>query len=243
MAWYEDWFNSKEYLTVYRHRNEAEAKQLVDLILKNVQIPAGSDVLDMACGAGRHAILFAKKGFDVTAVDLSQALLSIAKERAERFNLNIQFVNSDLRKFSINKKFALVNNLFTSFGYFEEDEENFKILKIAFEHLKNGGYFVIDYLNRYEVEKNLVPRSITELPDGSILQERRINSNRVEKKITINNNGSEKSFTESVRMYSEDELKNAVKKTGFNIEKVFGDFEGNNFNLQTSPRIIIIARK
>ena len=112
--WFEDWFDTKEYLSVYSHRNEQDAKKLVDLILQNVNIPSGSKVLDMACGTGRHSILFAENGFYVTAVDLSKNLLEIAKGSTECAGVNINFVHSDLRSFCVNSKFNLVVNLFTS---------------------------------------------------------------------------------------------------------------------------------
>ena len=79
MTWYQDWFNSEDYLKVYRHRDSAEAKMLVNLILKNTSLSENSDILDMACGAGRHAFAFALKGFNVTAVDFSERLISEAK--------------------------------------------------------------------------------------------------------------------------------------------------------------------
>ena len=69
MSWYNDWFNSEYYLKVYKHRDEVEAERLVSLILNNVNLEGGSNILDMACGSGRHAIAFAKKGFNVTAID------------------------------------------------------------------------------------------------------------------------------------------------------------------------------
>ncbi|MCU0333149.1 MAG: methyltransferase domain-containing protein, partial [Ignavibacteriaceae bacterium] len=82
MTWYKDWFNSENYLRVYSHRNQEEAERLVDLIAKILNLPANSSVLDMACGAGRHAVTFAKMGYKVTAVDLSNLLISEAKKNA-----------------------------------------------------------------------------------------------------------------------------------------------------------------
>ncbi|MGD8307305.1 MAG: class I SAM-dependent methyltransferase, partial [Ignavibacteria bacterium] len=129
MEWFEAWFNSKDYLKVYRHRDEEEAANLAGLILDNIKIKSGKKVLDMATGSGRHAIYFAKEGFEVTAVDLSKYLLSVAKKKANKNNLNIHFVHSDIRQFEVNTKFNLILNLFTSIGYFENDEENYSVLE------------------------------------------------------------------------------------------------------------------
>jgi len=241
--WFEDWFDTNDYLNVYRHRNEQDAKKLVNLILQNVIIPPGSKVLDMACGTGRHSILFAENGFSVTAVDLSKNLLSIAKESSRAAGVIINFVHSDIRSFCLSTKFNLAVNLFTSFGYFEDECDNFLILKNAYDHLFENGYFVIDFFNRRYVEDNLIPESRDEIFDENIIQRRSIEGNRVEKQIIIRKNGSEKLFHESVRMYRKEELFKALKAEGFKIRKFFGDSSGKSFDLESSPRIIIIAQK
>jgi cyclopropane fatty-acyl-phospholipid synthase-like methyltransferase len=241
--WFEDWFDTEEYLDVYQHRNEQDAKKLVDLIIQNVNIPAGGKVLDMACGTGRHSILFAEKGYSVSAVDLSKNLLKVAKESADFADVKINFVHSDLRSFCVSSKFNLAVNLFTSIGYFEDEYDNFKILKTAYDHLYDNGYFVIDFFNRRYIENNLIPESRDEIFNEKIIQKRSIEGNRVEKQIIINKNGNEKHFHESVRMYYKEELFNAIKSEGFRIRKYFGDSSGKSFDLETSPRIIIIAQK
>jgi len=123
--WFESWFESEEYLNVYKHRDEKEARLLVESILSITKIREKSKILDLACGAGRHSIEFAKKGFELTAVDLSKNLLDAAKKNAEAINIKVNFIRADLRKFKSNEKFDLVLNLFTSFGYFNNDEDNF----------------------------------------------------------------------------------------------------------------------
>ncbi len=241
--WFKEWFNTKEYLFVYRNRNEADAKKLVDLILRNTYLQSGAKVLDMACGTGRHSILFAEKDFNVTAVDLSSNLLSVAKISAEETGVKINFIQSDLRHFSITTKFSLAVNLFTSFGYFEDDEENYKIFRNAYNFLTAPGYFVLDYFNRHNIEQNLVSESVENIFGETIIQRRSILGDRVVKQILVRDNGSEKNYYESVRMFSKDELFSALLKCGFRINKYFGDSSGNAFDLERSPRIIIIAQK
>ncbi len=241
--WFKSWFNTDEYLTVYSRRNNEEAKKLVDLILSTADIPQDSRVLDMACGAGRHSLIFARKNFKVTAVDLSEHLLAIAKSEAEKYGLKVNFVNSDLRCFSDSLKFALVVNLFTSLGYFENDEDNFKIIQSAYYHLEKSGYFVLDYFNKNYVVQNLVPVSKDYTSKGEIIQQRSIEGNRVIKKITIKNNGIEKHYHESVRLFQPDELFSIFERTGLKVRKVLGNFSGSLFEPESSPRIIIMAQK
>ncbi len=242
-AWFEDWFNTEEYLNVYKHRNEEDAKELVELILENIDIPRNSKVLDLACGPGRHSILFAQKGYKVSAVDLSKNLLKVAFDSAVKSSVNVNFIEADLRNLCIKPKFELVVNLFTSFGYFQDDKENYKLFGRAFYFLNDNGYFILDYFNKNFIEKNIIPRSEDYIGHHKIIQERKIEGNRVIKKITILNNNTERHFMESVRMYSKDELMNEIEKRGFKVQKIFGGIRGRTFDLETSPRIIIIARK
>lgn len=241
--WFEDWFNTEEYLNVYRHRNEEDAKNLFDLIIKNVLLEKGSKVLDLACGAGRHSILFAKNNFNVTAVDISNNLLDVGRKTAEEFKLNINFVQSDLRKLNLNEKFHLIINLFTSFGYFETDDENGEVIKMASQHLVDNGYFVLYFFNIVYLRKNLIPISYDKIEDGIIKQERVIESNRIVKNIIITRRGIEKKFYESVRIFTKEELISFFKDNGLKIQFIYGDYLGNNFAEETSPRIIIIAKK
>ena len=241
--WFKDWFDTDEYLFVYRKHNEEDANNLVELILSNVDLLPQANILDLACGTGRHSILFANKGFRVTAVDLSRNLLSIAQKAAEQAHVTINFIRSDLRQFSICTRFQLVINLFTSFGYFEADDENFKIVKTAYNQLNNSGYFVLDFFNRRFIEKNIVSESINNYSGQVVIQRRHIEGDRVIKQIFVEKNGVKKEYHESVRMFYKDELLNAITCAGFRINAYFGNSDGREFDLENSPRIIIIAQK
>lgn len=241
--WFENWFESDEYLKVYSHRDNEDAKALFKLITDNVNIPDKGRVLDLACGAGRHSILFAKKGYLVTAVDLSSNLLKLAQKAAQDEGVDLDLIRCDIRKFKNNIKYDLIINLFTSFGYFETDEENLGTFDIAYNSLKNGGSFAFDYLNKDFVEENLIPSSVDNNNDGStIIQTRQIVRGRVVKNIKIQKDDCEQSFVESVKLYSKDFLVEELKSRGFEIIKIFGDLKGNSFG-KGSDRVIIIAKK
>ena len=243
MTWYKDWFNSEHYIKVYSHRDETEAEKLVALITKIIILQPGSSVLDMACGSGRHAISFAKMGFDVTAVDLSELLISEARKNALETGVKIDFVLSDLLEYKTSKRFDLVLNLFTSLGYFENDEENFSVIKKAYALLNQGGYFVLDYFNKDYLLKNLIPTTIFSENGFRITQNRSIEGTRIVKQITIENDGSVEEFYESVRLYDYEEILNYIKKAGFATIKQYGDYFGNNYDRESSSRLIIIAAK
>lgn len=241
--WFVEWFNTTEYLSVYKHRNEKDAECHINFILSKINLPSKASILDLACGSGRHSILLAKEGYNVTGVDLSDKLLSEAIKNSKAENLVIEFIKSDIRDIHIEKKFNLILNLFTSFGYFETDEENLLIFKKSFEFLLDNGYFVFDYFNKDYLEKNLVLFSKEENDNYTIIQERKIVNQRVIKKITIQRNGTTENYYESVKLYDANFLTQKLKEIGFEIVNLFGDFFGNEFNQYSSPRFIAICQK
>ena len=241
--WFDKWFSSKDYLNVYQHRNDEDAEKLIDLILSEININNDSYVLDAACGAGRHSILFAKKGFQVTGFDLSETLLNFAKDDANKFGLEITFYKSDIRNFFIDTKFDLIVNLFTSFGYFSSDEENFAFVKNAFKMLNKGGFFVLDFFNKEFLIQNLVSDSQKKINGRTIIEHRKISGNRVIKKIQIKKESVINEYIESVRLYAKNEILNKFSDIGFSVNKIFGNYDGEKFDTKNSQRLIIIFTK
>ncbi len=241
--WFKDWFASKEYLDVYHHRNREDAEKIISLILTNIKLNKNSKILDAACGSGRHSILLTEKGFNVTAFDLSKTLLNIGKKKAKELNLDINFINADIRKFFINTQFDLVVNLFTSFGYFETDEENYRFIKNAFSMLNKNGKYVLDFLNKNFVKKNLIPHSEKIVNNKIIAEDRKISDDRVLKKIQIITGQKKVEFTESVKLYSDEEIIYNFEKIGFKVVKLFGDYNGEIFKKKSSKRFIAIFEK
>ena len=243
IEWFKDWFETDDYLEIYKHRGECEANQLLSLVLNNIDIRNDASVLDIACGTGRHSLLFAKKGFSVFSFDLSKNQLRIAKNKSSEQNAEVNYFCADVRYLPLKKKFDLILNLFTSFGYFENDEENFALLEDAYNYLNTNGSFVLDYFNLEYLSKNLEPKSVDLINGKVVLQERYFEGNRINKNITIKNSNEIKTYLESVRHYTKDEILNSMKKLGFKILKIYGDYSGDCFNKDSSPRLIIFASK
>ncbi len=241
--WYKDWFSSELYLSVYQHRNDEDAKQLCHLILSSTNILHGSKILDAACGAGRHSNVFSELGFDVVGFDLSKTLLRIAVESSINKSLSAKFFCSDIRNVPLRAKFNLIVNLFTSFGYFNSDEENFRFIKQAYDLLDVGGFYVLDYLNEKVLRKNLVAESKKEITGGTIFEKREISNNRVVKEIKVLSNGEEIKFYESVALYSKEEILSFCSNIGFKCVNIFGDYTGNGFDESKSNRLILVMQK
>jgi len=125
MSWFANWFDSPYYHLLYKNRDEKEAQVFIDNLMTHLQIPKGSKLLDIACGKGRHASYFNKKGMDVVGVDLSFNSINTAKKNE---NATLKFEVLDMRKAFKSNEFDIVTNLFTSFGYFEKDEDEQKTI-------------------------------------------------------------------------------------------------------------------
>jgi len=241
--WYKDWFSSELYLSVYNHRNEDDAEKLCSLILSSTKLKQGAKILDAACGAGRHSIRFCELGFNVTCFDLSKTLLNIAFNSAKEKKLDLKIFCSDIRNVPIKSNYDLIVNLFTSFGYFESDEENFSFMKNAFSKLNDNGYYILDFLNAVTISKNLVAESQKEVNGIKISEKREIIGNRVTKEITVLNENKTSTFIESVRLYSKDEIIDNAEKFGFSVKEIYGDYSGTSFDENLSNRMIVVFRK
>lgn len=246
MDWFKVWFSSKFYLELYKHRNEDDARNLINLIQRNVKFNSGENALDICCGAGRHSLELARRGCVVTGFDLSPYLINEAinsLRNSPEKNLKAKFLIKDMRNFNFKGSFDLAVNLFTSFGYFENENENFKVLKNVSSSLKKGGYFVFDHINKKHLTDNIIPYSRNKYNDSIMIQRRKIEGNFVTKKIIIKKGQKINEYYEKLRLYEFEEMKKNFESVGIKIYKSFGDYYGNNFNRNNSARMILFGIK
>src|SRR5699024_9051297 len=184
MDWFEEWFNSPLYERLYADRDESEAKRLISFLEQTLQLHRCANILDLGCGRGRHAISLARKGYNVTGLDLSEQAIITAKEKAALTNQQerLRFIRGDMRN-ALDETFDAVLNLFTTFGYFLDDEENAKVLDSARKMLKLNGILVLDYLNAPHVKETLVPEDEGKFQDIDYSIRRYIRDGAVYKEI------------------------------------------------------------
>jgi SAM-dependent methyltransferase len=242
--WFKAWFNHPAYLTLYAHRSLEEAEQTIATLLKFISVQKPNPkALDIACGSGRHAVALAENGFQVTANDLSSTLLAEAKKLAESKNLTLTFTHTDMREIAFEQEFDLIVQLFTSFGYFENEDEDNAVLQNVARALKPSGWYVLDFLNEYVVRNTLQPETRRTVGELEILEQRMLFGERVVKSITLRENGITHRFIESVRLYSKEELTAMLTAVGLRVHHILGDYDGGAFVREASPRLILIAQK
>ncbi|RSL32057.1 class I SAM-dependent methyltransferase [Salibacterium salarium] len=239
-AWFEEHFQ-EDYLRVYDHRDEEKAADELSYIMQYLPLERGMKAVDLCCGNGRHSRWVARQGIHVTALDLSPVLLKKAIDLTS--DLPVQYMRGDVRDVSLKTEYDAAFNIFTSFGYFSDDTENELVFVRAFEALKENGWFFFDYLNPNYVKQNLVPKDYSEKDGLEITQERNISSGFVNKRITIQEQGSKREYKERVKLYEQAELKEMLSRNGFVMEYIFGNYDASPFYEKESPRQIFICRK
>lgn len=239
--WFESWFDSRYYPILYANRSEEEAKNAVLAMSRELKLPTNSKVLDLACGRGRHAVVLASQGFDVTGVDLSAN--SIADASAHSSDRLRFFVHDMRRPVSINY-FDAVFNFFTSFGYFESSRDNIRTLNAVAACLRLNGSFVLDYFN-----SEFVRRAVASDPEGTrhidgihFHWKKKIEGDFCIKQIEVNDQGRFFHFQERVQLFTEKQMREMVEKL-FVVNKVFGDYNLNEFNAEKSDRMIFYCSK
>lgn len=252
-TWYKQWFNTQQYLDLYRHRDDSDAKKIVSLLFDHISLQKGAQCLDLACGNGRHSIYFAKRGLSVTGLDLSPYLINQAEKRLakeyRKYRSNLRFVIGDMKHIGFSGRFDLVVNLFSSFGYFETDRENFMVINGISRSLKEGGYFLFDFLNKGHLSRNLVPYNHKLLGDTAYVQIRHFENSFVIKNIFIIQNSRTgkppkiHQYFEKIKLYSLTDFKKIFSGNRLNILKIFGDYSGKPYNKERSERLIILAQK
>jgi len=242
MPWYDGWFGSDAYNLVYGHRDEKEAERLVDLVQQEIAPAPDAHILDVGCGRGRHARIFARRGYTVTGLDLSPESIAEAREWAAQEGLDITFVKGDMREPYCETCADGVVNLFTSFGYFDDDDENERALQAMTTALRPGGWFVQDFLNAPQVRATLEPRSVDTINGVTIRQRRWIEDGRINKTITLRWNGTEETFRESVRLYTREDLEEMYETVGLEPVTAYGTYDADEHTSE-SPRLLLHARK
>jgi len=242
--WYETAFG-RDYLERYPHRDEAEAREDVDAIVKLLSPDPAAPLLDLGCGAGRHLIAFCRAGFeDLVGLDLSEELLEIARRRLDEAACQTIALHClDMRRIPYESFFGTAVSIFTSFGYFEADREDGKVLEAVRSALRPGGRFLLDTMNRDWTIAHLVASEEAELPGGRATVTRAITDDglRVEKLVRLADPGTGEDLIrrESVRMYSATELAEMFAEAGFVDVSVFGSLRGEPFDAGAERTVVV----
>jgi SAM-dependent methyltransferase len=201
-------------------------------------------ILDLCCGIGRISFELASIGFAVTGVDITESFLKAAIEDAKYEKLNIEYIKSDARDFVRPDYFDAIVNLYISFGYFSDQEDDLKVLRNVYESLKKGGSFIIETLGKEISSRDFIEAEWFERSGYTMLTEYEpLDSwTFLKNRWILIKDGQriEKTFIQ--RLYSASELRVLLEKAGFETIEIYGDWDENPYD-QYAKKLIVVGRK
>ena len=238
--WFASWFDTSYYHLLYKNRDDQEAERFMNKLIEFLQPTAQDQIMDLACGKGRHAIFLNQQGLNVTGVDLSPESIAHA---AQFENDTLHFAVHDMRKVYRESSFEFLFNLFTSFGYFEKESDNLDAIQSFADTLKPGGKLVIDFMNAAKVISKLVAEEVKQVEHIRFHITRRVENGFIIKDIRFEDKGQDFHFTEKVKAISLEDFKSYLQHAGLHLLHTAGNYQLENFNIDSSDRLILIAQK
>lgn len=238
--WFAEWFDTPYYHLLYKHRNFDEAALFISNLLNYLQPGKKAVLLDACCGKGRHALYMNKAGFSVDAFDLSENNIRLAQQNQ---TATLHFYKNDIRTPLFLNKYDVAFNLFTSFGYFENEADNISAIKALSDSIKPEGVLVMDFLNAHKTIDNMVEKEQNKVGELTFNIKRKVKNGFIVKQISFEDNGRKFKFEERVKALYENDFKKYFNLAGLKLFKTAGDYHLNDFNKTTSDRLILFAKK
>ena len=243
--WFEDdsFWNALYPFMFPSRRFDVAEEEAGDIL--NLAGVGGGDALDLACGPGRHAVALAKEGFRVTGVDLSSFLLQEAASLSEEKGVDVEWVESDMRHYLRPEAFDLVISMFTSFGYFDDKNDDMTTLRNIYRNLRAGGSLVMELMGKEILARGFLPTTSEELSDGRLLVQRREifdDWTRLKNQWILIEGERATSFSFHHTVYSGQELKDSLIDTGFSDVQLYGGLDGTQYD-RSARRLVAVARK
>lgn len=235
-------FHADDYLYFYRDSLKDEyTQEEVEFLIRELRLDKSQKILDLACGHGRHANKLAGFGHEVTGVDNNLDFLAIAGDDAKKRDLSVNYIGADAREYCLPNEFDCIIHLFSSFGYFS-DEENEKVIRNVAASLRPGGSFCLDILNRDAFLKDYPRFSVREKNSDLMIDRNRFDpiTGRLYNSRIIIKDGERKDAPFFLRLYNPTEIISLLNKAGFSLRNIYGNWEGKPFDGE-SKRMILIA--
>jgi len=244
-----DWFENEEfwekmYPFLFTAERLEKAPEELEQIFSLLDRPVRS-VLDLCCGPGRHSIALARLGLRVTGVDLSAYHLEKARAKAAGENVDVEWIQRDMRDFVRVESYDLVLSMFTSFGYFSDHDDDLNVLRNIHRSLTPGGAMVMDLAGKEWIAENFQATALDKLPDGSrLVQHREISDDwsRINNEWILISGEKATSFQFTHTIYSGRELSDRIIQAGFGGVRLYGDLSGGDFG-PGCERLIAVADK
>ncbi len=236
--WFDEWFDTTYYHILYSNRDDREAELFLSNLSSFLEMKPGSSVLDLPCGKGRHAVFLNQKGFKVEGADLSaNSILEAQKTQAD----GLSFRMHDIREPYASAKFDYVFNLFTSFGYFDKEEENEQAFATLVSAMTTGGTLVIDFMNTHKAINCMLAEETKTIQGITFTLKRFVRDGFIVKEIAFTDQGKSHFYTERVKELYSTDFSSYIQRFGLKVKAEFGDYTLSPYQELTSDRYIVIA--
>ena len=242
--WWERFFDEEMGEVMFSEKAWQRAEEFCDPLIELLGIEPGARILDLACGSGRFALPLAQRGFRVVGLDLSSAYLKRGRAKAAERGLEVRFVQGDMRALPFKEAFDAVVNLFTSFGYFEDESDHLRVLQEVRRSLKPGGRFLLEMANRDGLVRRFQAHDWHEFPDFLALEERAFiaERDRIETRwVKVYPDGRRKEYTSSLRLFTLRELIELFSQAGLKVLGRYGTLQGDPWSWE-APRLVLVAK-
>jgi SAM-dependent methyltransferase len=236
--WFASWFDTSYYHLLYKDRDDHEAEFFMTHLTNFLNLPENGTILDLACGKGRHAKYLNSLSYTVTGVDLSENSIITAKQFE---NDTLNFHVHDMR-IPYPQQFDAVFNLFTSFGYFDDDNDNIKTINAIRQSLNDTGFGVIDFMNVEYIIENLVSEETKTVEHIDFHIKRYVKDGFIYKEIRFLDADEEHFYTEKVQAITLNDFERYFEQANINLLAIFGDYKLNKFHLNSSKRLILLFK-
>ena len=238
--WFETWFDTPYYHLLYNNRNDAEAQNFISNLVNVLKLPKTAQVLDVGCGKGRHSRYLAHLGYTTTGIDLSPHSIT---EAQKDMLPNLNFEVWDMRKVYKEAYFDLVVNLFSSFGYFDNEQDDQNAICAMASDLKPGGTLVMDYMNAECTIKTMQSRHIIDRGEVQFHIKKKIEDGFIKKEIEFLADGQNLHYQEQLKLIKPEQFKKLFAGADLSIKHVFGNYDLEPFDPSKSTRQVIVAEK
>lgn len=239
MGWFKHWFGTRYYSLLYGHRDEQDAKAWVDVITDRWKLPPDAQLMDLACGRGRHARYFVEAGLRVTGVDISETSIDEAREAVQGASFHVH----DMRVPFATARFDGICCLFTSLGYFDNLDDDRKVFDAVVQALKPGGRFVLDFMNTGAVLRELVREERVEHEGVVFHIDRALEDGVIVKRVSVLDRDVEHRFEERVQALMPDQLARMAEEAGLVVEDRTDGPLPTPFDAQHADRFVLWTRK
>lgn len=239
MGVFKGWFDTPWYGMLYHHRDEQDAAAMALPVIAKGKLLPGMEILDMACGRGRHATIFAREGLRVSGVDISPESIQEASLATPQAHFEV----FDMRKPYATARFDAVVCLFTSLGYTGNRADDDLAVAAAAQALKPSGLFVLDLFNGEWVANDLIPLETRTIGQVHFEVRKTWDHGDIVKQITVKHPEGREEFKERVHAWTVDEVSAMVARNGFTITEITEGDCTTPFDHKISERIVVWARK